>query len=104
MDEDDDTKPPRHWGDFGALFLAGGFSLFGLYLIVDMISGGHPLGILFQKPPAQTQQSQQVQVPSEEEQRAAPFNAEPGEVVLSTKTMTPIKRPAPPKPKSAPHS
>ena len=93
MDEEDDIKPPRHWGDFGALFLAGGFSLFGLYLIVDMISGGHPLGILFQKPPAQTQQ---VQVPSEEEQRAAPFNAQPGEVVLSTKTMKPVSAPKKP--------
>jgi len=102
MDEEDDYKPPRHWGDYGALFLAGGFSLFGLYLIVNMISGGHPLAVLFRKPPEQAQPA----IPSEEEQRAAPFHAEPGEVVLSTKTLTPIApaKAKPAKPKAAPHS
>jgi hypothetical protein len=100
MDDDDNYRPPVHWGDFGALILAGGFSLFGLYLVVDMLLGGHPMAILFQKPAAQTQQ---VQVPSEQEQMAAPFQTQPGEVVLSTKTMTPVKHPAPPKPKDAPH-
>jgi hypothetical protein len=102
MDEEkDDYRPPVHWGDFGALILAGGFSLFGLYLVGDMLFGGHPLAVLFQKPPAQ---AEPVQVPSEAEQRAAPFHTEPGEVVLSTKTMTPVKRPAPAKPKDAPHT
>jgi hypothetical protein len=102
MDEEDDHRPPVHWGDFGALILAGGFSLFALYLVADLLLGGHPMAVLFRKPPEQTQ-TQQVQVPSEEEQRAAPFHTEPGEVVLSTKTMTPVKRPAPAKPKDTPH-
>ncbi len=100
MDEEDDYKPPRHWGDFGALFLAGGFSLFGLYLIVVLMLGGHPLAVLFRKPPEQTQPA----VPSEQEQMAAPFHAEPGEVVLSTRTLTPVGNPKPVlrKPKSVP--
>lgn len=100
MEEEDDYKPPRHWGDYGALVLAGGFSLFGLYLIVTMIFGGHPLAVLFRKPPEQTQPA----IPSEEEQRAAPFHTEPGEVVLSTKTLTPIgpAKPKPAKPKNVP--
>src|ERR1700761_5502612 len=99
-DDDDYRRPPMHWGDFGALFLAGGFSLFGLYLIGNMLLGGHPMAILFQKPPAQ---QTQPQVPSEQEQMAAPFQTQPGEVVLSTRTMTPVKHPAPAKPKPAPH-
>jgi hypothetical protein len=96
-EDDDDRRPPIHWGDFGALFLAGGFSLFGLYLVGDMLLGGHPMAILFRAPPAQTQA--QPQVPSEQEQMAAPFQTQPGEVVLSTKTMTPVKHPVQPKPK-----
>lgn len=79
MDEDDDRRPFFHWGDFGALALASGFSLFGLYLIVDMLFGGHPLAILFQEPPKQA-----AAAPSEAEWRSAPFHAEKGEVVLST--------------------
>jgi len=103
MDEDDDYKPPRHWGDYGALFLAGGFSLFGLYLIVTMIFGGHPLAVLFRKPP---EQQTQPAVPSDQEQMAAPFHAEPGEVVLSTKTLTPVgpSKAKPAKPKTPPHA
>jgi hypothetical protein len=105
MDEDDDRRPPIHWGDFGALFLAGGFSLFSLYLVGDLLLGGHPMAVLFRSPPAQTQPAQaQPQVPSAQEQMAAPFQTQPGEVVLSTRTMTPVKRPAPVKPKSAPHA
>lgn len=102
MDEDDDRRPPIHWGDFGALFLAGGFSLFGLYLVVDLLLGGHPMAVLFRPPPAQTQA--QPQVPSAQEQMAAPFQTQPGEVVLSTRTMTPVKHAAPAKPKDAPHT
>lgn len=100
MDEDDDRRPPIHWGDFGALFLAGGFSLFSLYLVGDLLLGGHPMAVLFRAPPAQTQALPQV--PSAQEQMAAPFQTQPGEVVLSTRTMTPVKRPAPAKPKDAP--
>jgi len=86
-DDQDDVRPPVHWGDFGALILAGGFSLFGLYLIGDMLLGGHPLAVLFGTPARQTHQP----VPSEAEQMAAPFHAQPGEVVISTKTMSSVK-------------
>jgi hypothetical protein len=103
MDEDDDDRrPPIHWGDFGALFLAGGFSLFSLYLVGDLLLGGHPMAVLFRTPPAQTQA--QPQVPNEQEQMAAPFQTQPGEVVLSTKTMTRVARPKPGQTKPVPHS
>jgi len=91
-DESDDVRPPIHWGDFGALVLAGAFSLLGLYLIGDMLLGGHPLAALFQPPAHQSQ----TQVPTEAEQMAAPFHAQPGEVVISTKTMAPVAQPKKP--------
>jgi hypothetical protein len=89
MDDEDDYKPPFHWGDMGALLLAGAFSLFGLYLAVDLMLGGHPLAILFREPP-----KQEAAAPA---QPAAdvPFHALPGEVVISTKAGQPIKRPKP---------
>jgi hypothetical protein len=102
MDEEDDYRPPRHWGDYGALLLAGGVAAFTLYLIGFMFFGGHPLAMLFHEQPQQTQPA----VPSEQEQLAAPFHTEPGEVVLSTRTMTPVgpAKTRPAKPKAPPHA
>jgi len=87
MDNDDNYRPPRHWGDFGALFLAGGFSLFGLYLIVDMLLGGHPLAILF-RPPAQ-EQAQPSRAAIEAQWNEKKFTTAPGEVIISTNTFPP---------------
>lgn len=93
-DDEDDFRPRFHWGDLGALALAGAFSLFGLYLALDLMFGGHPLAVLFRAPP----QPSPPQVPSAAEQMAAPFHTQPGEVVISTRTMTPV--PSPKKPQN----
>lgn len=85
-DDDDNDRPPFQWGDFGALVLAGGFSLFGLYLIADMMMGGHPLAILFQKPKEEPVAQRPL---TQDEIRKIPFHAEPGEVVLSTNAPLP---------------
>ncbi|MBV9989651.1 MAG: hypothetical protein JOZ72_00025 [Alphaproteobacteria bacterium] len=82
-DDDDDggRRAPMHWGDMGALVLAGGFSLFGLYLIADMAMGGHPLAVLFgtAKPDAPRKLTQ-----AEWDQKT--FTTQPGEIILSTST------------------
>jgi hypothetical protein len=83
-DDNDGRRPPMHWGDMGALVLAGGFSLFGLYLIADMVMGGHPLAVLFgegkpQVPPKLTQ--------ADWDQKT--FTTQPGEIVLSTSIAKP---------------
>jgi len=86
MDDDErDCRPPFHWGDFGALLLAGGFSLFGLYLVVDLLMGGHPLAVLFRAPP-----QQQATKPTEADWRDKKFTTAPGEVVISTATGLPV--------------
>lgn len=72
-DDKDDGRPSSiHWGDMGALVLAAGFSLFGVYLCVDMVLGGHPLAILFRKAPEQKAAPRPL---SDEEARALPFQA-----------------------------
>lgn len=85
MEDDDNYRPPRHWGDFGALVLAGGFSLFGLYLVVDLLMGGHPLAVLFRAPP-----QQEAPKPTEADWRDKKFTTAPGEVVISTATGLPV--------------
>lgn len=86
MDDDDkDSRPPIHWGDFGALLLAGAFSLFGFYLVVDMLLGGHPLAILFREPPKQAARKL-----TEADWRDKKFTTAPGEVIISTTTGLPI--------------
>lgn len=87
-DDDDDPRPPRHWGDYGALLLAGGFSLFGFYLAVTMALGGHPLAVLFRK---QAGPVTAAPAPvSDEEARRLPFHAEKGEVVIMTNHPPPV--------------
>lgn len=89
MEKDrDDTRVPIAWGDMGALLLAGGASLFALFLIGDMLMGGHPLSALF---PAQ----RAAAPPSEQDLRNAPMRLAPGEV----RVYIPAKaKKAPPKP------
>lgn len=84
IDDDKDRRAPMHWGDMGALVLAGGFSLFGLYLIADMAMGGHPLAVLFGegKPEAPRKLTQ-----AEWDQKK--FTTQPGEIVLSTSVARP---------------
>ena len=78
-DEDDGPRSRYHWGDMGALVLAGSFSLLGLYLTVDMALGGHPLAILFKEQP------KEAPAPlTKEEIRNLPFHADKGEVVIMT--------------------
>jgi hypothetical protein len=84
--DDDDRRPPVHWGDMGALVLAGGFSLFGLYLVVDLLLGGHPLAILFRAQPEQPRQLTQA------EWNEKKFTTAPGEVILSTSSAPPPGR------------
>jgi hypothetical protein len=90
-DEDDDYRAPTHWGDMGALVLAGGFSLFGLYLVVTMLTGGHPLAVLFRTP----QEAPPARL-SQAEWNEKKFNTTPGEVILSTSTARPPASAAPP--------
>jgi hypothetical protein len=93
MDEDDD-RVPFAWGDIGALILAAGVAVCTLWLIGDMLIGGHPLGVLFatgQKPAASAG-------PTPEEIRATPMHLDSGEVRIN---MTPAKpKKPPPKPKN----
>ncbi|HWA88399.1 MAG TPA: DUF6438 domain-containing protein [Rhizomicrobium sp.] len=84
IDDDDDRRPPTHWGDMGALVLAGGFSLFGLYLVVDLLLGGHPLAILF-RPPQEAPPRPLTQAEWNEKK----FTTAPGEIVLSTSSARP---------------
>jgi hypothetical protein len=94
MDDDADDRVPFAWGDIGALMLAAGVAVGTLWLIGDMVLGGHPLGVLFG-----TGQEQTVSAPppSAEEIRATPMHLEKGEVRL----FVPSKPKTPPaKPKS----
>src|SRR6185312_5536858 len=85
MDDDDNgRRAPMHWGDMGALVLAGGFSLFGLYLIVDMAMGGHPLAVLFGEAP---KEAPRPLTQAEWDQKT--FTTQPGEVIISTSTVRP---------------
>jgi hypothetical protein len=83
MDDDRDDRMPIAWGDMGALVLAGGASLFALYLIGMMLLGGHPLAALFSP-----SQHQGPAAPTAEEIRDTPMHLEPGEVRID---MAPAK-------------
>lgn len=79
--DDEGRRAPMHWGDMGALVLAGGFSLFGLYLIADMAMGGHPLAVLFG-----TGKPEEPRKLSQAEWDQKKFSTQPGEIILSTST------------------
>lgn len=87
--EEDDDKPPRNWGDFGALVIAGGFSLFGLYLIVDMLLGGHPLAVLFRPPAPEQAQSSKAVIEAQWNEKK--FTTAPGEIIISTSSGLPAQ-------------
>ena len=76
MEDEDDDRMPIAWGDMGAIVLAAGVSLFTLWLIGDMLLGGHPLAALFPQARTAAVQSQ----PTEAELRDAPMHLAPGEV------------------------
>jgi hypothetical protein len=65
-----------------------------LWLIGDMLIGGHPLAAFF--PPASTPQAAATG-PTEEELRNAPMHLAPGEVRIA---LPPRTRNPPPKPKN----
>jgi hypothetical protein len=90
--EDDNDRVPIAWGDMGALVLAAGVSIFTLWLIGDMLFGGHPLAILFGggREPAVSAG------PTPEEIKKAPMHLDPGEVRIDMAPAKPKK--PPPKP------
>ncbi len=90
-DDTDDDRQPRHWGDMGALVLAGGFSLFGVYLALDMLFGGHPLAALFRPPPGPPPRPL-----TQAEWNAKQFATAPGEVIISTNSVRPAMDTFPP--------
>lgn len=75
MNEEDEDRVPIAWGDMGAIVLAAGVAVLTLWLIGDMMLGGHPLAALF--PPSRPDAASG---PTEQEIRAAPMHLEPGEV------------------------
>jgi hypothetical protein len=90
-DDRDGARIPVAWGDMGALALAGGASLFALFLIGDMLMGGHPLEALFPAPRA-------AATPSEQDLRNAPMRLAPGEVRIFIPSKPERATKAPPKP------
>jgi hypothetical protein len=92
MEDGDDDRMPIAWGDMGAIALAAGVSLFTLWLIGDMLFGGHPLAALFSQAPKPEAASA---APTEEELRNAPMHLAPGEVRI---TIRPKPKNPPPKP------
>ena len=58
---DEDDRVPVAWGDVGALVLAAGVAVCTLWLIGDMLLGGHPLAAFF--PPAAQQAPQTPSAP-----------------------------------------
>jgi hypothetical protein len=93
MDDDDDDRVPVAWGDVGALVLAAGVAVGTLWLIGDMLLGGHPLAAFF---PATTQQAAAPAGPTAEELRNTPMHLDPGEVRMN---LAPPPKKPPPKPK-----
>lgn len=79
MDDEADDKPPRDWGDLGAIFIAAGCSTFALWLIVDMLLGGHPLAMLFRELPRPA-----APALTQAQWNEKKFTTVPGEVVIST--------------------
>ena len=93
MDDEDDDRVPIAWGDMGAIVIAVGIGALTLWLIGDMLLGGHPLAVLFG-----TGQKEIVAAPTPEEIRSTPMHLDPGEVRINLAPAKP-KNP-PPKPKS----
>ena len=92
MDDEADDRMPIAWGDMGALVLAAGVAAGTLWLIGDMLLGGHPLAAFFPQSPPQA-----AQAPTAEEQRSTPMHLEKGEVRI----FLPAKpKPLPQKPKN----
>ncbi|MEI9931301.1 MAG: hypothetical protein WDM89_12355 [Rhizomicrobium sp.] len=91
MDDEDDDRVPIAWGDIGALVLAVGVAIGTLWLIGDMLLGGHPLGVLF----GSGQQRAASQSPTPEEIRSTPMHLDPGEVriFLPSKPKAPLVKP-----------
>ncbi|HTT98738.1 MAG TPA: hypothetical protein VMF58_11865 [Rhizomicrobium sp.] len=96
MTDEDDDRVPIAWGDVGAITIMAGVAIFTLWLIGDLMLGGHPLDAFIPKPAPQT-----AQAPTAEEQRNTPMHLEKGEVriFLPSKPKTPPQKP-PEKPKS----
>jgi hypothetical protein len=92
MDDKDDDRVPIPWGDMGAIVIAAGVGLFTLWLIGDMLLGGHPLAILFGSGKGQAVSAP----PTPEEVRNAPMHLDPGEVRINMAPSKPKK--PPPKP------
>jgi hypothetical protein len=90
MNDEDDDRVPVAWGDVGALVLAAGVAVGTLWLIGDMLFGGHPLAAFFPKAAPQA-----AQAPTAEEQRNTPMHLEKGEVriFLPAKPKTPPQKP-----------
>lgn len=92
MQDEDDDRMPIAWGDMGAIVIAAGVGLLTLWLIGDMVLGGHPLGVLF----GTGQEQPSVPAPpTAEEIRNTPMHLDPGEVRLfvPTKPKTPPAKP-----------
>jgi hypothetical protein len=94
MDDEADDRVPIAWGDMGALVLAAGVAVGTLWLIGDMLLGGHPLGILFGGGRGQTVSAP---APTPEEIRRAPMTLAPGEVRIDMAPAKPKKPPSEPK-------
>jgi hypothetical protein len=90
MAKDDDDRVPIAWGDMGAITIMAGVGLFTLWLIGDLMLGGHPLDAFIPKAVPET-----AQAPTAEEQRNTPMHLEKGEVriFLPAKPKTPPQKP-----------
>jgi hypothetical protein len=90
MKDEDDDRMPIAWGDVGAITLMAGVGIFTLWLIGDLMLGGHPLAGLIPQPAPQS-----AQAPTAEEQRNTPMHLEKGEVriFLPAKPKTPPQKP-----------
>jgi len=90
MQSDDDDRAPIAWGDVGAITLMAGVGIFTLWLIGDMLFGGHPLAVLFGGGQQQVEKG-----PTPEEIRNTPMHLAPGEVrvFLPSKPKTPPAKP-----------
>ena len=86
MKDEDDDRVPIAWGDMGAITLLASVGIFTLWLIGDMLLGGHPLAMLFG-----TGQQQAQKGPTPEEIRNTPMTLAPGEVRINMAPTKPKK-------------